>query len=1208
MPPNSICSFARILPRFSKAIRSFHVILPVVLCLAAGVVGSLAEEKPEKGEMIELTAGRETQRSIAAGDKNTFEIALHRRQVLRLSIEKGDLALSLTIYGPTGQKMLDEVSTRYEYVDVLLPADAEGKYRLDVRSLETAGIARRYDLRVNPLTITTTEELRVYEAYQSFARATLLRTDWNEKSLRQAIEESDRAETTLLFGRDFHMAAIAANLAGETCIAIGEYREALKRYQMEAEAAKRGDDRLGQAQAHGQIGLLLSYLGKNKEARNHLITALGLLDLPSTEQSETSKRAYAVVLSNSGEVNYSKGNLLKASTDFDQALKLFAEVGDRSGEARVHLYNGYIAGSLGEAETAVAEISQAMSLFKDVRNKSGEASCLTALGLSHSLVRDEEEAIRLHREAGEIFRVIGDRQNEAITLNGLGQAYEFLSEYPIALENYQHSLNLSLEMGDLDFAAVAAFKVARTYRSMGSVKRALDEYQRCLRLSRAAGKRRTEANALNDVALIYVSQQSREKTISQYQKILKFYGEISDRHGQATALNNLGDFLLRLGSKREALDSYKRALTFSEPAGDKAVLISTLYGLAHVERDLGAFESALTYIQRSINAIEDMRTKVTSPGFRMSYFAAVRKDYDLYIDILMQLDHQRPGEGFAAKALMASESARARSLLDVLTEAHADIRRGVSPELIERERHVKALIRSQAQYQMELSFSSDDSGETGQVEREINQLETEYLQIEADLRNQNQRFLSLSQAAPLTLDQMRAELGDSETLLLEYALGDERSYLWAVTADSLKTYELPSRAVLEAAGREVHDLLVAREQLSHELNGDYAEKVEEADRSYLAKAANLSQLLLGDIADQLGTKRLVIVTEGMLQYVPFDALPTPSRETRATVGTSSISSWPTNPLIATHEIIVLPSISSLAAIRAGKLRVTSSDRLVAVLADPVFSNNDDRMKNSEQHGPILLAGSEQISTQPALRDLKLRSENGSATRLVHAAEEADAILAAAPRGTVMLAKDFDANREKAMSSQIGEYQIVHFATHGFFNTDHPEFSGVVLSMVNRDGTKTNGFLPLEDVYNLNLSAELVVLSACDTALGKSVQGEGVVGLTRGFMYAGARSVVTSLWKVDDRATAALMKEFYKSMLQDCMTPASALRVAKLKIREEKAWSAPYFWAGFVLQGEYKDHIEVRRNSQFRTFLPASIAVVLISIMLFILHKARQTQS
>jgi CHAT domain-containing protein len=192
----------------------------------------------------------------------------------------------------------------------------------------------------------------------------------------------------------------------------------------------------------------------------------------------------------------------------------------------------------------------------------------------------------------------------------------------------------------------------------------------------------------------------------------------------------------------------------------------------------------------------------------------------------------------------------------------------------------------------------------------------------------------------------------------------------------------------------------------------------------------------------------------------------------------------------------------------------------------------------------------------------------------------------------MDARGFDASYETVMSSDVGQYQILHFATHGFLDTEHPELSGIVLTMVDRNGGQKNGVMPLHDIYNLDLSAELTVLSACQTALGKDIKGEGLVGLTHSFISAGSKSVVASLWKVDDRATAILMADFYNSMLRQGMPTGAALRAAKLKMMHDKRWSSPYFWAGFVLQGEYRNHITVERKSWLG---PGSVLLLLVLI-------------
>jgi CHAT domain-containing protein len=299
--------------------------------------------------------------------------------------------------------------------------------------------------------------------------------------------------------------------------------------------------------------------------------------------------------------------------------------------------------------------------------------------------------------------------------------------------------------------------------------------------------------------------------------------------------------------------------------------------------------------------------------------------------------------------------------------------------------------------------------------------------------------------------------------------------------------------------------------------------------------------------------------------------------------------------------VVLPSASTLIAIRSAQNHKGSPDKLVAIIADPVFSSSDDRVPQEASRPAVAKAAADQNPDQAEQQTVKkLRL-----ARLAHASEEADAISTAAPWGTTLVAKGFDASREKVMSSEVSRAQIVHFATHGFLDTEHPELSALVLTMTDRNGAKTDGLMPLPDIYTLDLSAQLIVLSACQTALGKDIKGEGLVGLTHSFMSAGAKSVVASLWKVDDRATAALMADFYKGMLQEDMTPAAALRAAKLKMMKEKQWSAPYYWAGFVLQGEYTNRIAADRYSWLRPGLVLLILLILIAAALLVFQTRRR---
>ena len=335
-------------------------------------------------------------------------------------------------------------------------------------------------------------------------------------------------------------------------------------------------------------------------------------------------------------------------------------------------------------------------------------------------------------------------------------------------------------------------------------------------------------------------------------------------------------------------------------------------------------------------------------------------------------------------------------------------------------------------------------------------------------------------------------------------------------------------------------------------------------------------MVLVPIAPLIKGKRLLIVSDGALQYVPFAALPEPGSFHRKRLV----------PLIVEHEVVSLPSASVLAVLRHQQ-RSGQARKEVAVFADPVFDKRDPRVKRklgssaglteskraSAVDNSTSLSGFSGASTSIVARsvaDINLR-KNGQfhLNRLPFTRDEADAILAVVPKRDGTEALGFDASRKQVIESELAQYRLVHFATHALVDNIHPELSGLVLSLVDEKGDPVNGFLDLDDIYNLDLSADLVVLSACQTALGKEVNGEGLIGLTRGFMYAGAPRVVSTLWKVDDFATAKLMARFYKAMEQDKMRPAQALRQAQFSLWKETSLSAPYYWAGFLIQGDWQ---------------------------------------
>ena len=364
-----------------------------------------------------------------------------------------------------------------------------------------------------------------------------------------------------------------------------------------------------------------------------------------------------------------------------------------------------------------------------------------------------------------------------------------------------------------------------------------------------------------------------------------------------------------------------------------------------------------------------------------------------------------------------------------------------------------------------------------------------------------------------------------------------------VSSTGINAYVLPKRAEIESLARKAHEWLAS------------------SNRTTRPEAlAALAQMVLGPMAKELGRQRLLIVADGALELVPFAALPDPGISTQ--------------PLAVNHELVSLPSASTLATLRREGTGRPSPNNTVAILADPVFSEDDSRVVS--RVGRAQAAVTMAQLAKPLQRALADSGMDGvRIPRLPGTRREAAAIRALLPASGYRESLDFEASREAIAGRDVAEAGIVHVATHGLLNTVHPELSGLVLSLVDQQGKPRDGFLRLHEIYNLELKAGLVVLSACQTGLGKEIRGEGLVGLTRGFMYAGAPRVMASLWKVDDRATSELMKLFYQEILSapkagtPRLTPAAALRTAQVAMWKSKTWNDPYYWAAFTLQGDWK---------------------------------------
>ena len=875
------------------------------------------------------------------------------------------------------------------------------------------------------------------------------------------------------------------------------------------------------------------------------------------------------------------GESRKAVDDLERLLLLRRSLGDRSRELAALHSLGRVYNTIGEKQKALEYYN--LALQHPMGERVGNAAILNNIAHIYESLGEKQKAFDYFNKSLTLSRAIGNRGIEASVLANIGHLYESLGEPQKALEYYHQSLPVQRLVGDRVGEAVTLNNIGWVYDGFGERQKALEYYNQTLLLSRNIGDRNTEAIALNNIGMVHDSLGEREKALEFYNQSIALSRADGDRRLEAATTRAIGLVYEALGDWQKALAHYNQALTLSRASGNRVAIAASLFGIAKAEAAQGKLLEARSTIESSLAIVETIRTKVVSPELRSSYFSTAQQFYEFSIKLLMQLHKLHPDQGYDRAALQAAERARARSLLDGLAETRLEIRRGTDPALLERERALRQQLGTKTEQQLRLLNGKHTEQQAAALASEIEALTTKYQEVEAEIRAKSPHYASLTHPQPLNLQEIQQQILDGETLLLEYFLGNHHSYLWVVSSSSIRSYELPKRTEIEEVSLRVKQLLTAR---SLRKEGESPEqrqtRIAEADASYWTEAARLSRMILEPALSELGSKRLAIVPDGELQDVAFGALPLQpvSSESKITTAKSKVAqNGERVPLIVEHELISLPSASALAFLRketAGRQPVAKA---VAVLADPVFDRTDERIKRSiaivSRRKEELERGKDESETGTPVSSELSRSleevlgDRGAISRLPFSRGEAEAILSLAPKETSLKALDFQANRAMVLSGKLGQYRIVHFATHGLLNKEHPELSGVVLSLVDQAGNPQDGFLQLVDVYNLDLPVEMVVLSACQTGLGKAVRGEGLVGLTRGFMYAGTKRVVASLWGVQDLATAELMKRFYGAMLgAGRMSPAEALRVAQVEMWKQKRWRSPYYWAGFMLYGEW----------------------------------------
>ncbi len=654
------------------------------------------------------------------------------------------------------------------------------------------------------------------------------------------------------------------------------------------------------------------------------------------------------------------------------------------------------------------------------------------------------------------------------------------------------------------------------------------------------------------------------------------------RRFRAAARTSLGDVALHEGRYKDAAKLFGDAAAGAQKDERLDLMWPAKRGLGRSLWMQAKRDEALDAYRDALKTIETIRAGSLRADESRSTFLATTKDvYDEAASAFAEMALLNSPAGgalsgkaleYAAESFRITEAGRARSLLDMLGDVNGQITEGVPADLLKRKQENLDRQQEIAAQLTGVSLGGEQKEKPSQLDADLDKLQTEYDDIENQIRTASPRYAALTGAQPQSLTDVQQKVLDDSTVLLEYSLGSDNSYLFAVAPSSVSLFKLGSRSTIEKLATDFRAQLIPprlqRRIVGIDVVADQqrglglVEGPSENLTAFVAAANALYKAAIEPAGSVIGDKRLLVVADGALNYIPFEAL----AKTTDGADYSSLSY-----LIKTNEIVYAPSGSVVAAIRQQGNK--SSGKGLLVIADPIFNSNDPRLKGNSSVQASGEARGLGLGLESAIDDVTDTSAPAvglQLARLTGTRTEAEEIgkTARAGGGQLDLWMDLNASEDNVRSRDMNNYRVIHIATHGLLDAQRPQFTGVVLSLV---GNKSNdGFLRTDEIFNLRLNPALVMLSACETGLGKEKRGEGVIGLTRAFMYAGAPTVGVTLWSVADKSTADLMTDFYKRFLGASGVPAPrAMRNAQLSMISAKKYSAPFYWAPFVLVGEWR---------------------------------------
>ncbi|HEX3085927.1 MAG TPA: CHAT domain-containing tetratricopeptide repeat protein [Pyrinomonadaceae bacterium] len=820
-----------------------------------------------------------------------------------------------------------------------------------------------------------------------------------------------------------------------------------------------------------------------------------------------------------------KGTFEGIAQKGEEALKLSRETGDKLRQARSLMYIALGVFHTGQTEEAIEPFKQSAALAGEAGDKLLQTRALNAAGVLLEEAGQLEDALYFFNQSLNLAQELKDRPNEATALRNIGRIHIANRDYAEANEIVQRSLAIARELQDAGLEHSALDTLSSLENGRRNFAQALNYETQSHHTEGGKVSPTAKYQILTVEAITLYELGEFEKCDQVLRRALDFARTQKIAPAEATVLGNLADLQLKQGKYSDALISASQALDLlRRVGGDPAHEAAVLYSLAQAQRQTGKPDEALANLRQGIALLE--RARLATVPTEAARAQLVSKNTRIFAEtVALLLDR-----GLIADALTISESYHGRAFLDSLVESHADLRQILPKELLKQEGEIHDRISNiqRALWQGGISPEREQL-----LKKDLADAEDALAGFQLQVRHANPQYANLKHLAPLTEQRIQREVLQPGTALIEYFVGEDKSFAWLVSNEKISYAVMP-------AGKELQRQVTDYRKLIAEKSADG--RKQSAD-GFAAQSRQLYHVLIQPFEHDLSSIRdLIIVPDGALTYVPFETL-------LADAGALA-KNMEAPFLLERFAITYAPSASALAAIRTGGS--ASAARGLLAFGDPVYydSENEPERAPDKSANPISRAYME--------RGLDLR-------RLPYTRTEVNDIAGLFPSADRKVFLGADANEKNVKSERLDNFRYVHFATHGIVDEEKPARSGVILSL--KGNEKEDGVLQVTEIMRLKLNADVVTLSACRTGMGRIIGGEGVLGLTRAFLYAGSRSVVASLWNVNDTATAELMKSFYAN-LRKGEPKDEALRQAKLTLLKGKqtTWRHPYYWAPFVLVG------------------------------------------